>query len=89
MSTQPKLTTYYPHLGRPNLNRLTYCPHLGRFNLNGLTLLSSFRSTQPKLTTYYPHLSRLNLNESIPAQHTFILMETTRLKYDLVFINLT
>jgi hypothetical protein len=51
--------------------------------------MSSFKLTQPKLTTYYHHLGRLNLNVSIPAQHTFILMETTHLKYDLVFINLT
>jgi hypothetical protein len=41
------------------------------------------------LTTYYPHLDRLNLNDLIPSQHTLILMETTRLKYDLVLINLT
>jgi hypothetical protein len=53
-------------------------------------IMSSFRSTQLKLTTYCPHLGRLNLKwVDSPAQHTLILMKTTRLKYNLVFMNLT
>ena len=39
-------------------------------------ILSSFRSTQPKWVDF-------------PTQYTLNLMETTRLKYNLVFINLT
>ena len=53
-------------------------------------LLSSFRSTQPKLTNI---LSSFRSSQpkwvDSPSQHTLILMETTHLKYNLVFINLT
>jgi hypothetical protein len=41
-----------------------------------INMLSSFRSTQPKRV-------------DSTTQHTLILMNTTRLKYNLVFINLT
>ena len=49
---------------------------IGMYIMVAYIVFLIFRSTQPKWVNFL-------------AQHTLILMETTRLKYNLVFINLT